>query len=531
VTRIPYAFLGVSAALAVGVGLTASVPAAPAPRRASAEPQPVLGAIAVCPELVKAGGDITTQLTLGTAGPGEIRVRAASLVAGSGQGPVVLSEGGRISTFSKPGDQAVAVAATAVGPLSGGLEAEQVSRGVDGLQRGLAGTRCEGTSADTWFVGGATTAGVATQLMLVNPYDDDALVDVELYGKGGRIEAPGAEGILVEGRERRVVDLAELAPDESALALHVLAREGRISPAVRDARVHGETPWGVDWVPRAGRPSSVVDLPGVAPGNGRRVLYVAAPGEDNAEFSVQLTLSDGQVVPTGYDLETVLAGRVVALDMTKAIAGRSTSIRVQAEGAPVLASMLVENRARYNPIQEFAYVGAARALDGPAVITDARVGEDLDSFLFLSSPDGPSTVDITMLPIAKKGEPRLPAPRRVSIPQGRLVVVKFSGKPNRVARKDPLRPFVVTPVSGSPVFAARIISEIGLRGPLFTALTVVSQDTDGVPGVPVVEDLGISLGDQPELDADEVDLDDTEFVDDVDGDVGTPTPSGSPTPR
>lgn len=525
-TPAPFALGAVTAALAVGLALTGAPPAAPDGPRRSSEPQPVLGAIAVCPELVKAGADVITRLTVGTALEGEIRVRAASLVAGSGQGPEVLTRGGQVEVFSKPGDQAVAVAATAVGAQSGGMEAEQVSRGIDGLQRGLAGTRCDAPSADTWFVGGATTAGIATQLMLVNPYDDDALVDVEIFGRGGRIDAPGAEGILVEGRERRVLDLAELAPDEGALALHVLARQGRISPAVRDARARGDVPLGVDWLPRAGTPSSVVNLPGVPAGNGRRVLYVAAPGADEAEFSVQLTLADGQVVPTGLDLRTVPPGRVVAIDITEQVAERATSIRVMAEGAPVLASVFVENRARFNPIQEFAYVGAARALDGPALVTDARVGRDVDTFLFLSAPDGPATVEVAMMPLARGDEKSLPPKRRITVPHGRLVMVPFAAKPYAVNRTGQLRPFVVTPLGGAPVFAARVISEIGLRGPLFTVLTVLSQDLDGVLADPVIDDPGVAVVPLP-APADEFELDDAELLDDDVPADASATPSNS----
>jgi hypothetical protein len=239
-------------------------------------------------------------------------------------------------------------------------------------------------------------------------------------------------------------------------------------------------------------------------------------------------------VPTGLDLRVVPPGRVVGVDITDAIGGRSTSLRVQSEGAPVLASVFVENRARYNPIQEFAYVGAARALDGPALVTDARVGKDLDSYLYLSAPDGPATVEVAMMPVAAPGEPGLPANRIISIPQGRLLAVRFSGKPNFVNRRGPLRPFVVRPLGGSPVFAARLITEIGLRGPLFTVMTVVSQDTDGVLGAPVVEDRGVALVDPPEPAGDDVDLDEAEILDE-DGapSSGSPTaqPSGSPTPR
>jgi hypothetical protein len=504
-TRVPVALLAVVGVLAVGTA-TVRAPSAEPATRPSTTLAPVEGAVGVCPELLRAGGDVTSSLTLGTVEPGDVRARSTPLTATASASREVLAGGGTVNGFGTPGDQAVAVAVTAVGEGSGELEIEQVSRGVDGVQRGLANVRCESTSADTWFLGGATTAGIENQLMLVNPYDDDALVDLELFGQNGRIDAPGVEGLVVKGRERKVVNLSDLAPEEKGLAVHVLAREGRIAPAMRDARSTGSTPLGVDWVPRAGRPAELVDLPGIPPGNGRRLLYLAAPGDDEADVSVELVFENEKIVPVGLESVGVGADRVRLIELSPLLEGRPASVRVRAEVAPVLAAVFVENRARFNPIREFAYIGATPPLTGPALITDARLGTDVDTLVLLSAPEGVGRVRLRLMPLARLSG-RISPPRDLTIPEGRLLVVRLSEKRFSVRRPNPIRPFVLTPLPGSaPVYATRVISEIGLRGPLFTALGAVSARSEGVVVPPVVDDVSVLLQPPPARRSDEDDL-------------------------
>ncbi|MCA1823693.1 MAG: hypothetical protein LC640_05405, partial [Frankia sp.] len=84
----------------LGIVAVGAIPARPAARPPSRAPlRSVVGRIALCPELLKAGSDVTTRLTAGTAAPGEVRVRAASVVPGSGEGPTVVAEGGVVGAF------------------------------------------------------------------------------------------------------------------------------------------------------------------------------------------------------------------------------------------------------------------------------------------------------------------------------------------------------------------------------------------------------------------------------------------------
>ncbi|HEV2888809.1 MAG TPA: DUF5719 family protein [Frankiaceae bacterium] len=484
--RPPYALLAV--VLLLGAGVVADrdpreTGAGAAPRLADV--RPVDGALSVCPELVKAGTDVVTRLTAGIGLPGDVTVRAAKLEPGVGLGQVVLTEGNRVGALPLRSDANVSAVVTASGDMAGGLEVEQVSRGADGIRRGWAGTRCEAPSAESWFVGAATTQGTDSQLVLVNPYDDPALVRVELFGRSGLIDIPTLDGVVVKPRGREPIDLAQLAPDEPLLAVHVTAREGRVAPAVRVQRQTGTTPLGVDWLPRMTTPSEAVDIPGV-PGiaQGFRRLYVHAPGPDVVHLRVQLTFADEQIVPVGFDDVEVQPGKPALVDLTEVTqvvnqrTGERTqkpaAVRVVSEGGPILATMFAENRARFLPIREIAYVGPATPIDGPTLVTEARVGPDMDCQILLSAPEGAARVRVTT--VLRNGVQGEPESRIVAIPEGRLVAFRYQ----QLAKAD-LVAVVVTPIAEDPppIFASRVIYEYGGRGPLFTAQALSTQPTAG----------------------------------------------------
>src|SRR5687768_3621309 len=100
-TRLPVPLIAVATLVAAGIALADSTQPRPSLAQvdARAERAAVVGSLAVCPELLKAGSDVTTTLTVGTALPGEVTVQAAPLVKGRNQGPVVLRQGGEVAGF------------------------------------------------------------------------------------------------------------------------------------------------------------------------------------------------------------------------------------------------------------------------------------------------------------------------------------------------------------------------------------------------------------------------------------------------
>ncbi|MCU1591803.1 MAG: hypothetical protein JWP11_3059 [Frankiales bacterium] len=464
--------LAVVALLCGGVVASNAQPAAPAPRHAAATTADVVGATAICPDLRQDRNVLRTRVSAGVAvaakgvsGKGSLMAQPLSARGAPAQLPV-----------DRPGQVAVdlgstlsgdALEVTARGPLAAGLELEQVTRGEGGSSRGLAGLRCEAPKTEAWFVGGSTQVGDSLTLVMANPDDTPALVDVVVWTSDGPADPRPGRGISIPGRKRAAFPLDQIAPDKEWLAVHVVVQRGRVAAAVRHARLDGHTPKGVEWVPQAQPPATTVVVPGLPMGPGRRILSVTNPGLDPTVVSFQLTTPDGQFVPSGMDALEVPAGTTLATELAPFTDKSPATVKIVSEGGPVVAGAFIYDL-QEGPVREIAYAGSALPLSGPALLTDLVIDRPTESTLLLTALGASATVDVTPVAIVGRDGP-LPAAKRVTVPAGRTTTLKLStflppGATGRLAVE-------VRPAPGSaPVYAARYLREHGTRGPLTTML-------------------------------------------------------------
>lgn len=481
-------------AVAVG-GATAAAsmgwPVLPAHRPARTPTSaPVVERNLVCPDVTGVPGRTFTRATV-AALPGRAGAGSAAMSALRGTFPVPLP--------GLAGAAAVAAADVAVrggpvrldahGALAARVAAEQLTRSDGGPARGLAETRCVPASTDTWFVGGSTVVGASATLLLVNPDDVAATVDIGLLTPGGPVAPRSAQSVEVPAGGSVRVPLETLAPDAAALAIHVAVRAGRVASAVLDSRRRAELPRGVDYLPVAAAPAPTSVVPGLPGGSGARRVFLAAPGPDDATVELRVVTPEGAYVPAALNAVRVPAGTVVAVELAKVLAGRPASVVVRSD-VPVLAGGFTGVADPRTGVAEFAWTGAAPPLRGPTLVPDNRVRNPVDSVLELSAPDTAAAVTVTALP-AGGGPPASLPPVRV--PAGHTVVVPLhalSVPPGSFA-------LVVTPVAGSgPVYAARVLFEVGTRGVLISALGL--ERTEATVTVPVaVPDPAVGVAGSP----------------------------------
>lgn len=439
---------------------------------------PVVGSIAVCPDALSTKG-VTTRISAGTGSAGSARIGAIALAAGASE-KIVADEGARVGEFALSGEDSVAVVATATGEQAGGMAAEQVTRAETGQQHGLSSVRCEPAIADSWYVGAATTISDRSELLLVNPYDDAATVDVELYTRKGRVDPPGTTGISVKARSRVVKAIADWVQDEAWLAVHVVVRSGRVSPAVRRMRTVRQQPSGVDWLPRSAAPQEEIGVGALPGGEGERTLLLVNPGLDVLTVRVQVTLQDGQFRPIDLADIEVPGQQLVSVPLTAELDGKSAMLTVITDGPPALAAAYAEYTDPAVPGVDFVYAAGMAPLSGSALLTDNRVGEKVDTALMFSAPEGPAEITLTeVLAPDAVGPART---QLVPVKQGALVVVALS---RAFGRGDPLPIVVTVSANSAPVYGTRVIVEKSARGPLVTALGIQGQ-LGGVP-LPEVE--------------------------------------------
>jgi len=469
----PLALVGVVGLLVAG---TAAATAAGLPALAgvgTGRPVTVIGATAVCPDL-RQGVGVTTRVSAGSAAtstegsietqrlsPSGPRLRRAAVRPGQ----VSAGFGGDVS-----GD---GVVVTARGPLAGGLEVEQLTRGDRAADRGFAGLRCGPPSSEAWFVGGGAAAGERGLLVLSNSDDAPALVDVAVFSSTGAQDPRRGAGLVVAPHSRTIVQLDTLAAGKDLLAVHVRTRRGRVAAALRHTRYDGQVPGGVEWVPQSQPPATTVVVPGVPAGPGRRYALIANPGPDDTTVSVQVTTSDGQFLPTGLEAVRVPAGHTVRERLDALTDTSGLALRVVSSGGPVLAGGYVLDTSDTGPVSEVSYTAGSAPLSGPALLTDVDLDESRQETLLLSTL-GTAPASVRLRPVAISGSTtRLPRATTVRVPAGRtttvdLVSLIVGATQGRFALE-------VVPAAGSaPVYAARYLRESGPDGPLTTLLGLQS---------------------------------------------------------
>lgn len=259
----------------------------------------------------------TPSLTVSAEGGSPARSPLATSDAGSGgtaQAPTTLRLAGA--------DDAALAGAQA-----------QFASGAAGL-RGLAATACSEPTSSAWLVGGATTVGRTTLLLLANPTEVRAEVSVQLWGESGVVTAPGMSGIEVPAGGQRVLPLSGFAPDLVSPVVHVEARGGQVVAALQTSVIRVLDAGGVDLISPGAAPSRrllipavrIFDATNVAASLGidgyadlEAVVRIANPGDAEAhvEVSVMPTATGGSA--TSFDLE-IAGGEVLETPLAAALA-------------------------------------------------------------------------------------------------------------------------------------------------------------------------------------------------------------------
>lgn len=458
-------WLLIAVAGAVAATLVATVVQRPLPEAAegAVTVEPIGSTVLLCPE-PGAASDLGVRVTAAVI-PGQPGQQAGAGAAGLRTLPGKSSAQARIRV---PGGQAQieAFGATQLPPieafgedaLAPGLIADQWGRDPGGAGRSLASTACAPAASQFWFVGGGAIAGRQTRIVLVNPDETSAIVDVIIRGPEGVIEAPAGRGLVVAGQDRLVVRLDVLAPGVSATAVEVIARTGRVGAAVDDEQRSGLTNIGSDWVPQAAPPSTRVLVPGVINGEGARVLSLAAPGDEDAVVSVRVITEEGGYVPADRARVDVPADSVVAIDMAPILNRQPATLELTSD-VPIVAGM------RQFFGNETSFSSGVQPHTSPAAVSGLPVRSATELRVGITAPESAATVELSLLPFRPGREAAEPTGvRRITVPAGSLRWVRVN-PPTGVAWYSA----VVTPVDGSgPVVVAHRLREKSRFGDLVT---------------------------------------------------------------
>ncbi len=285
----------------------------------------------------------------GPLGDGEV------VVGPAGQGrPTTLRRG-----VTKTVDSSPAPVLDASGPAAAGLFGFRADR----LGRAGAVGACVAPRADWWFTGAGAGLDHLSDLVMTNVDPGPAVVDISVLGADGEIETVGTRGVTVAPGETQRLAMADVAPQNDEVVIHVEASRGRVTAALTDRfapRPAG--PAGLEWLHGTEAPGRLLRLAGVPARASERTLLVANPSDLEALVDLEVSGSRGSFVPSGFETLSVPPGAVRAVDVTDLLTGKeATSVRLRAQ-VPVVASV------RSVVGDDASYSTAVVPLDDPGVV-------------------------------------------------------------------------------------------------------------------------------------------------------------------
>ncbi|MFM6963345.1 MAG: DUF5719 family protein [Micrococcales bacterium] len=215
----------------------------------------------VCPgaAVVSGGNNGTSVGTFARAG--------AAAVAGSagGQSTSIRSLGATGSTsqgapsFSAKSPALITLTTAAQGSTA--LNAGQLQLVANSRLNGLMGASCQAPATDIWLVGGDTSTGRETLLLLANPSQADATVGVTVIGLGGA--SASSSGISVAAGGNQIVALSSVLPETKSIAVHITSHGSAVGAWLQQRTLRGLSYAGADFVSPSPAFAKSLQVPGI----------------------------------------------------------------------------------------------------------------------------------------------------------------------------------------------------------------------------------------------------------------------------
>lgn len=345
---------------------------------AAMTPWPTLHRAPVAVAAVPAPADTSAVCAGALLAAGRVVENAASITVAAGVLPIAASSAGRPAQrpLAAPDVQgetgAVAFVASPHDGVATAVTAAQSATVTSDDLAGFAADACRPALFDSWLVGGAATTGSADLVLVANPADVAATVQLTVYGTAGAVVPPGAAALTVPAHTQRVLPLAGLALGMQSPVVRVTATGAPVRASLQSSIVRTLIPGGVDLESAIAGTAAVQVIPGVT--------VTAVPGQAGASNVATLVrmLSPGRTGTAAVTVTAVGADRP-ALRQTSVPLAADTPTEVELGGlqpgvytvvvtsdTPVVAAAW--QTTGFGAGSDFAWFTSAPALDGPAPV-------------------------------------------------------------------------------------------------------------------------------------------------------------------
>ena len=390
------------AVLGLAAASVAAVLVAPAPSGPDRPDvvRPVSNAVLACPEL--AVTEDTVHTLAGLVAPG-----GGATTAGRGSASLRVIDGeldvARLPGVGQPVD--LVVAGRSQPPyllLASQTWAPEAVAGVAGFEvegagAGLVSAACPPPGPLWWFVGTGSELGRGSALLVSNPAQEPARVDITLHARSGPVAALAGKGINLGPQSHVRLRLDALAQDEDLLAVQVRSTSGRVVAALRDVAVpRGVQPRGVDYIPPAIAPTTRLWIPGIPDAPAQRDLVLVNPGTQFATVRTRLLTEGGPTPLAGLATIAVPAGSVITTSLDRVMPRTSGTLELVSD-VPVTGGV----RAAWgSQRRDVAWLSAVPPVARPTSMAAAAAvpaAPGLVTTVTVAAPDGAVTGTLLVL--------------------------------------------------------------------------------------------------------------------------------------
>lgn len=309
--------------------------------------------------------------------------------------PIAVGPQGRVSV--RLADVVTSVYASAVIELDGG-EAVADTAVVGPL--GDSVSTCASSASESWyFAEGATTRDAAEVLLAMNPFPDDAVVDVVFSTEEGVVTPQALTGLLVRGQALTTINVADFVQRRESVSVSLVARTGRLVVGrfqVFDGSI-GRKGISVSLGAAALGPLWYLPEGLVADGQSERFL-IYNPGREEAQVELDLALETGDAEPLRLTVPRESRLTVVAADESRIPKGVPHAVTVRRlEGPEVVVERAIDGAAPSARTGLAITLGAR--LPAKRWVTAAGSSDDTtDQWIVVLNPGTrPATVSLNLL--------------------------------------------------------------------------------------------------------------------------------------
>jgi len=306
---------------------------------------------------------------------------------------------------------------------------------------GLLGAPCIRARSEFWLLGGSAAVGREALLVLTNPSQVDATVDLEIYTENGISHSAGLTGISVPAGKTEFLPLAAFVFRADSLAVHVLSHGGSVTAFIQQKAIRGLSASGADYISPTLASATESVLPGILIRGSadsskfrkkddkysdvQQLLRVFVPGDKDAQIVFQVLGADEKTFGTVLSV-TAPAGKVSDFRI-KGLADGDYVGFLKSDVNVFSSVRLVRSKASAGRFTDFAWINPAEGFLTSRVIAIPKAG--ISKLSLVNTSDTPTKVALKFGSQVIKRNVAAGAEIVLRAPAGQSVVITPSDKP------------------------------------------------------------------------------------------------------